>query len=339
MTYRYTKLTVENFFASCSDAYNLQWVAGKKGGAKLILPETVKEHHAQAATAKKRREPQRMESRSLIGHLSLIYPHQIQIVGGTALKFLRGLDQVHRKNTLDRLFAAEPSCIIISHNNRIPAFLKHSCDEHGVALLRSSIATHTLTDLLHHHLSSLFTDVLTLHGVYLEIHTIGVLLTGPSGVGKSEVALELITRGHRLVADDTPQFARLPSGKINGTCPPMLQDFLEVRGMGVINVRKLFGDISIKPDKELDLIVKLEPSGKKTLRHINRLTGSYKMQNVLDIDIPTIMLPVALGRNLAVLLECAVRNHILGTSGYDAPEEFSKQQRHMIKLNEHETKS
>ena len=324
------QLTVAELFENCEKTCSLQWAAGKKGDAQLIVAEENKARVNKKSSAKKKRARQNTENRSLVGHLSLIYPHQIQIIGSTALSFLKRLNTNNRQNSMEQLFASKPICIIVSHDNRIPAFLKKLCDNHRVPLFQSSIASNILTEHLRYYLGTLFADVLTLHGVYLDIHTIGALITGPSGVGKSELALELIARGHHLVADDAPQFTRLPSGKINGGCPAILQDFIEVRGMGIINIRKLFGDIAIKHNKELGLIIKLAPSGSDHIQQIDRLAGSYTTENILDTPIPEITLPVALGRNLAVLLECAVRNHILRTSGYNAHEEFADRQQHAL---------
>ena len=152
----------------------------------------------------------------------------------------------------------------------------------------------------------------------------------PQCNGKSELALELITRGHRLVADDAPEFSRIAPEIINGTCPPTLVDFLEVRGLGIINVRQLFGDSAVKSSKYLRLIIRLERLEKAELIDIDRLSGSYRMRKILEVDIPEITLPVAPGRNLAVLVECAARNHILRNSGYNSSEDFiSRQARHI----------
>ena len=178
--------------------------------------------------------------------------------------------------------------------------------------------------------------MLTLHGVYMEVMAIGVLITGPSGIGKSELALELISRGHRLIADDAPLFSRIAPDIINGTCSEILQDFLEVRGMGIINVRELFGDSAIKKNKYLKLIVQLQPMNREDLLALDRLEGSYKTRTILDMDIPQITLPVAPGRNLAVMMECAARNHILRDSGYNASATFSKRQQKQMKSNENE---
>jgi HPr kinase/phosphorylase len=325
-----SQITLKELFDSHSEKYGLQWIAGQQGSNNIIIPEESKDKQTTSPRGKKKKKPagkdKTIESKSLVGYLNLIHPHQIQILGGTELRYFEGLRSITKQDAIRQLFEPGPACIIVSHKKSVPTFLKRKCNEHSVPLFSSPLTSNVLTDSLHYYLNNLFADVLTLHGVYMEVHAIGVLLTGPSGVGKSELALELITRGHRLVADDAPQFSRLAPDIINGTCPTALQDFLEVRGLGIINVRELFGDSAIKINKYLRLIIRLEPLSKESIKQIDRLEGSYTTQNILDLEIPEITLPVAPGRNLAVLLECAARNHMLRMSGYNASEEFSERQ-------------
>jgi HPr kinase/phosphorylase len=162
----------------------------------------------------------------------------------------------------------------------------------------------------------------------MEVMGTGVLITGPSSIGKSELALELLSRGHRLIADDATEFARRAPDILNGTCPEMLRDFLEVRGLGILNVRAMFGDSAIKRNRNLRLIVKLQEM--EEAEEMDRLHGSKRMHNIQEVEIPEITLPVGPGRNLAVLLEAAVRNHILNTKGYDASQAFIERQKRRL---------
>ena len=157
---------------------------------------------------------------------------------------------------------------------------------------------------------------------------------GDSGTGKSELALELVSRGHRLVADDAPEFSRIAPQTITGACPlDGMNAFLEVRGLGILNVQALFGDSAIKKDKYLRLIIYLEHMTPERLKQVDRLQGDYRLRSILGTDIPAIRLPVAPGRNLAVLLECAVRNHSLKMQGYNAADDFCElQQRIMLTI-------
>ena len=156
----------------------------------------------------------------------------------------------------------------------------------------------------------------------------GVLITGESSIGKSELALELLTRGHRLIADDATEFARTSPDTLNGTCPEMLRDFLEVRGLGILNVRAMFGASAIKQSRNLRLIVVLQDID--DAEKMDRLHGSKQIRTIQNVDIPEITLPVGPGRNLAVLLEVAVRNHILNMKGYDASQAFIDRQKRRL---------
>ena len=169
-------------------------------------------------------------------------------------------------------------------------------------------------------------EKITLHGVFMEVTQLGVLLTGASGVGKSELALELLNRGHRLIADDAPEFSRSPSAAIEGRCPQVLRDFLEVRGLGVINVRTMFGDMAVISRSELNIILQLQAMSGESLAKVDRLHASRDTVVVLEKEVPRITLPVAPGRNMATLVETALRSHRLMLGGYDAAADFSRRQ-------------
>ena len=171
---------------------------------------------------------------------------------------------------------------------------------------------------------------ITVHGVFMEVMQLGVLLSGASGVGKSELALELLNRGHRLIADDAPEFLRLASGGVLGRCPEVLRDFLEVRGLGVLDIRAMFGDSVIAPQAELKLILHLKVMGGEQLAAVDRLRPSRDSVTILEKEVPRITLPVAPGRSLAILAETAVRSHLLSLAGYDAAAEFSGRQRQFL---------
>ncbi len=175
---------------------------------------------------------------------------------------------------------------------------------------------------------------LTLHGVFMEVMGIGVLLRGSAKVGKSELALELITRGHCLIADDAPNFCREAPARLVGRCPELLRDFLEVRGLGVLNIRALFGACGIREEKDLRLIIQLERMDEDSLGAFDRLQGSHQLCDFLGVVVPKITLPVAPGRNLAVLVEVAVRDHLLRVDGYNAVADFIERQRQRIAGNE-----
>lgn len=173
----------------------------------------------------------------------------------------------------------------------------------------------------------------TLHGVFMDVSGFGVLLRGNSAIGKSEMALGLINRGHRLIADDAVDFKRVGSETLIGSCPPLLQDFLEVRGLGILNIRVMFGDTAIKDSKRLQLIVHMATFDQEELKLIDRLHGMYRTETILDVAIPEVTIPVAPGRNLAVLIETAVRNQVLKHNGYNASHEFIARQQQFMQDN------
>ena len=197
-----------------------------------------------------------------------------------------------------------------------------------VPLLSCQLNSQDTIRKLQYYLANYFAEKITLHGVFMEVMGTGVLIMGESSIGKSELALELLTRGHRLIADDATEFARIAPDTLNGTCPEMLRDFLEVRGLGILDVRAMFGDSAIKQNRNLRLIIVLQDLEEAT--EIDRLHGSRQLRTIQDVDIPEVTLPVAPGRNLAVLLEAAVRNHILMAKGYDASAAFIERQKQRL---------
>lgn len=170
----------------------------------------------------------------------------------------------------------------------------------------------------------------TKHGVMLDVLGLGVLLTGVSGIGKSEIALGLITREHKLIADDAVHFKNGADGKIIGYCSELLQDYLEVRGLGILNIRAMFGDAAICKQKNLDLIVNMIQLSAEEMKHIDRLNGLHRQCDILGVSFPEVSIPVAPGRNIAILIEGAVRNHVLKQQGYDAGAEFIVRQQAVI---------
>ncbi|MBT8133616.1 MAG: HPr(Ser) kinase/phosphatase, partial [Gammaproteobacteria bacterium] len=190
-----------------------------------------------------------------------------------------------------------------------------------------------VVDAARYYLNKLFTNKEILHGVFMEVHGTGVLITGESSVGKSELALDLISRGHRLVADDAPEFTRIGPDILDGRSPAILQGFMEVRGLGVLNIREMYGDNAIKRNKYLRLIVHMEKMNDDNLGTFNRLTGQTEVQRILDVEIPVTIVPVAPGRNLSVIVEAAVRNHILRKNGYDASQQLIDRQQQAIDNN------
>ncbi|HMB60979.1 MAG TPA: HPr(Ser) kinase/phosphatase, partial [Xanthomonadales bacterium] len=227
----------------------------------------------------------------LAGFLNLIHPNKVQVLGEEELDYFARQTTAERSRMMEELCDSKPLILLVGDGLDMPTGMIDSFSISQTALLRSRLPASGLVNYLQYHISRALANRTTLHGVFMEVFTIGVHIMGDSGCGKSELALELITRGHRLIADDAPEFTQISPDIIDGTCPAALQDCLEVRGLGVLNVRQMFGDAAIKLNKFLRLIVHLElprPQEESSIR--DRLRGDTSTQTVLDLDIPSITL-------------------------------------------------
>lgn len=176
---------------------------------------------------------------------------------------------------------------------------------------------------------------ISLHGVYLDIFGVGVFLTGNSGIGKSEIALGLISRGHKLIADDSAEFyLQEETTELFGKCHPVLRNFLEVRGLGILNIKEMFGEHSIRENATLKLVTHLADLSDEEIKNSDRLHGMHSTMTILGKEIARVVVPVAAGRNLSVLIETAVRNHCLRGNGYDAAQDFINRQRELLNCHE-----
>ncbi|MDT8320032.1 MAG: HPr(Ser) kinase/phosphatase [Xanthomonadales bacterium] len=277
---------------------------------------------------------------ALAGFLNLIHPNKVQVLGEEEITYLDALDGPERKATVARIFESQPLAVVVGEGFDMPQTIASAAAGSATALLCSRLPSYVLVNFLQHHISHKLAHRITLHGVFMEVFTIGVLITGGAGSGKSELALELLNRGHRLIADDAPEFTQISPDVIDGGCPEALQDCLEVRGLGILNVRRMFGDAAIKLNKFLRLIIHLEipadasnpqASGREP---DNRLRSDSSSQRVLDLNIARITLPVMAGRNLAVLAEAAVRDYMLKMKGYDAASAFIERHSRLLQRQE-----
>ncbi len=265
----------------------------------------------------------------LVGHLNLIHPERLQVIGAAELAWARKQSRDKIAHHLDEIFASRPPAIIIADGCELPGMIHAICETNDVALFTTPVASASVIDLIRQYLSRALAETISLHGVFMDVLGVGVFITGDSGAGKSELALELISRGHGLVADDITEFARIAPSVLEGRCPELLQDFIEVRGLGVLNIRTIFGETACRRKMRLRLIVHLQRRNPE-LDDGPRLPMHLETQDVLGVPIPRTTLPVAAGRNLAVLLEAAVRSTILKLRGIDATAEFIERQQQRI---------
>jgi HPr kinase/phosphorylase len=259
-----------------------------------------------------------LAKQSLIGSLNCIHPNRLQVVGHAEVSYLSGLGTTACAETIAKLFAERPAAVIFSDGLEPDAAFRDYAERTATPLLGTPVSDEELINHLRYYLTHALAQYTTIHGVFIEVLGMGVLLVGDPAVGKSELALDLISRGHRLIADDAPQFAHVAPEQIEGRCPEPLRDFLEVRGLGILNIRAMFGEGALARRKTLNLIIDLKPLDQSVLEHLDRLTGSLTATSVLGVTIPRFTMPVAPGRNLAILVEAAVRHQILRIRGYDA---------------------
>jgi len=257
-------------------------------------------------------------AQSLVGSLNCIHPNRLQVLGEPEIAHLTDLSAPAYRDTIERLFAASPAAVIFAQDIEPDPFFFELAKSTGTPLLGSSVRDEEIVDRLQYFLTYALAERTVVHGVFLAVLGMGLLLVGDAGIGKSELALEMIARGHRLIADDAPEFARITPETLQGSCPALLRDFLEVRGLGVLNVRAMFGEGALQQRETLNLIVNMRSFANDELAKIDRLRGSLSSRTILGVAVPEITLPVAPGRNLAVLLETAARNQILRFRGYDA---------------------
>jgi len=249
------------------------------------------------------------------------------------MDYLRSLPAEEAAQSIENLYSTDLAAVIVANGEKVPDTLIAAADKHLTPLFTSPLRSPELMDILSHFLAQAVADSVSLHGVFMEVQGFGALIKGDAAIGKSELALELISRGHRLIADDIVDFFRISPERIEGRCPPLLQDFLEVRGLGILNIRALFGDNSVKPTKPLDLIIQLEMADKQAPQLLDRLSIKTQNEEVLGVKVPKVRIPIAAGRNIAVLVEVAIRNHMLLLRGINATKQFTqRQQREMKKL-------
>lgn len=299
------QISIVQLFEDKREKLDLTWEAGREGGDRQLDDETI----ARSA-------------QGVAGHLNFIHPNWVQVLSDTETDYLSHLDPVSLQRHMQQLARSSIACVIVAGGASVPASLRALADATRIPLLRSPYSSLEVIWLLRTYLGRVLAPTTTLHGVLLDVLGMGVMITGESGVGKSELALELISRGHGLVADDVVELRRIAPETLEGRSSPMLRDFLEVRGLGILNIRVIFGETAVRRRKSMKLIVHLQKPGSADANSLERLPINDVNESVMGIKIRKVVIPVVAGRNLAVLVEAAVRNYVLQLRGIDSTKEF-----------------
>jgi HPr kinase/phosphorylase len=262
----------------------------------------------------------------LVGYLNYIHPYRVQILGEREVAYLtRGSDEDCLRR-VSRIVTLEPPVLVLADGQTAPESLLRVCERAQIPMFATPESSAFVIDVLRAYLSKHFADRTTMHGVFMDILGLGVLITGESGLGKSELGLELISRGNGLVADDAVDLFRINQTTIEARCPELLQNLLEVRGIGLLDIRGIFGETAVRRKMRLKLIVHLVRR-ENFERDYERIPAEPLTQDVLGIPVRKVVIQVVAGRNIAVLVEAAVRNTILQMRGIDTYQDFMDRQR------------
>src|SRR6267142_2582380 len=301
--------TVAQLFEDNREALKLSWLAGEGHAVTLLDSRQINS-----------------QSQGLIGHLNFYHPNWIQIFSRTEANYFPAMEPAAQEQALARLQDGGLACLMVSDGEEPPPTVRRFAEARRVPVIASPLPSLQIIWVVRTYLGRALAEFVTRHGVLLDVLGMGVLLTGESGVGKSELALELITRGGGLVADDVVELYHIAPETLEGRSPELLKDFLEVRGLGMLNIRTIFGETAVRVRKNLKLIVQLEKPVGGVIPGLERLPLNASSEDIMGISVRKVVLPVAAGRNLAVLAEAAVRNYVLQLRGIDSTQEFIQRQ-------------
>ena len=299
------QVNIRQLFEDKQERLGLTWVAGSEGADRLLDSDIVN-----------------ASDKGLIGHLNLIHPNWVQVISTTELDYLSNLPPAALDAAFKQIQAGGSLCLILAGVAEVPPELIAYANHSQTPLFRSPQNSVYLMWMMRHYIVKELAESTTRHGVFLDVLGVGVLITGDSGVGKSELGLELITRGNGLVADDITELYRISPETLEGRCPDLLRDFLEVRGLGVLNIRTMFGETAVRRKKSLKLIVHLHRPPGGDVSNLERLPLNASYEDILGARVKKVSIPVMAGRNLAVLVEAAARNFVLQQRGINTMQEF-----------------
>ena len=259
----------------------------------------------------------------LAGYFDHFEPMRLQVMGNAEVSFLEKLEPSERAVSLDRMFSYKFPALLVARNLNIDSCCLEMAKKYNVTVLRSKDATGTVVSAIIAYLKAALAPSITRHGVLMEVYGEGLLLLGESGIGKSEAAVELLKRGHRLIADDAVEIKKISGNSLVGTASPLIRNYVELRGIGIINVAKLFGMGAVKEENEINLVVNVVPWN--TQQEYDRIGLEDQFVEILGVKIPMNTIPITPGRNLAVILEVAAMNNRQRKMGYNPAKEFTEQ--------------
>jgi HPr kinase/phosphorylase len=296
-------ITVEFLYSSIKDKFKIKLFSDKSGFEKKIYDQNLYR-----------------PGLALAGFVDLFTYSRVQVFGNTEMRYLDQLSDEEKRDSLERIFSFNIPCIIITDKNKPFQLLLELANKHNIPLFGSEFNTTKLIFLVGDFLDDQFAPRISIHGSFVDVYGVGMLFVGKSGIGKSEVALDLIERGHRLVADDIIILTKKGEGILMGSGTNLVKHFMEIRGLGLIDVERMFGIRAIRYQKRLEIIVELEVWNDKEEYTRTGLDGNY--ETISDVEIPYVKLPILPGKNITVISEVISLNYLLKHFGYDAAAQF-----------------
>lgn len=261
---------------------------------------------------------------TLTGFVEVFTFNQVQILGNHELEYLRSLPPARRLQALEILYQFDMPCVVLTGRVRLFPELRMLADERGIPLLRTEFDTTQFMHLLHFYLADVFAPQVIVHGTLIDVHGVGLMFMGRSGIGKSEIGLDLVERGHRLVADDTVIIARQSQGILVAHSPEALEDHMEIRGIGIIDIKRLFGIGGTRRRKRVELVVTLADWNQEKVEEFDRAGIDEKARTFLGVEIPEVTIPIFPGKNITVIAETIAFNYLLRLGGHHSAKEFDK---------------
>ena len=308
-------LKVGDFYKENKDRLSLELVAGQKSLNNYIISHELNR-----------------PGMVLAGFVDLFTYNRVQLIGNTELLYLNTLPENERVEAFEIICQFEIPCIIFTNGKYPLPEIINLCEDKCIPLIITAMSTTQFVHLFSYYLEDIFAKSTTVHGTLVDVYGIGMLFTGRPGIGKSEISLDLIERGHRLVADDIIHVVRKYRGIIVGTSNELTRSLLEIRGVGIVDVKQMFGVRAIRKQKRIEIEVQIVDWDDQ--RQLNRTGLDEKVSTILDIDIPRVEVPIYPGKYIAVIVESIALNHLLKTIGYNAAKELSKRQ--LMKIQSHE---